>query len=100
MPTHENKHRRIAKQRRQYTLTRTKAIAGFILSLCFSLALGPAFDKVARFIYMREKAKDVGIEIPQEFNNAATTKKEVSEVKEETPRQKLQRLQTRANSKK
>lgn len=95
MPTQESKHRRIAKQRRQYTLTRSKAILGFILSLCFSLALGPAFDKVARLIYLREKAKTLGISMPE---HVAETKMSVSkQPPEESPREKLLRLQDRVS---
>ena len=51
----ENRYRRKERMRRQFTVTKTKAIVGFLLSLLFSLILSPAFDKVAKLFYYRSK---------------------------------------------
>jgi hypothetical protein len=48
----ENRYRRRERQRRVYTVTQTKAIVGFLLSLLFSLMLSPAFEKFSTFVYV------------------------------------------------
>ena len=54
----ENRYRKKEKQRRQFTMTKTKAVIAFLLSLAFSLILSPAFDKVARLYFYRLKEPD------------------------------------------
>ena len=49
----ENRYRKKEWQRRRFTVTRTKAIIGFVLSVIFSLMLSPAFDRAVKLLYYR-----------------------------------------------
>lgn len=62
----ENRYRKKERQRRQFTMTKTKAVIAFLLSLSFSLILSPAFDKVARLFYYRSKeaGQNSGPQVP------------------------------------
>ena len=47
----KNRYRVREYQKRHYTVTTTKAVVGFILSVIFSLILSPAFEKFGLYFF-------------------------------------------------
>ena len=97
-----NRFRSKARLKRQYTLTKTKMFAGFLLSTFFSIILSPYFDKYGPEILSQTKNVFVQTFNPPAKNVVADSSVDNETMKEEAKSmndldQRLRRLRQNNN---